>query len=106
MSILNDTYFAAWQQLNNGSVLGAAAATYEAALPGYWVYLVILLVMASLIWIKTQNIGVFVFGIAAMSDLLIYLGKFPAGLHYLAYGVMAMGIAMSFILFFTERTRG
>ena len=104
--MLNETFDLAIQYLNNGSLLEATTSVYEAALPGGWFYLAILMFIAVLVYLKTENLGLIGFIVGGVSWYLLELGKLDAVYQFIPYTIMALSFGLTIYLFYTERQGG
>lgn len=103
---LNETFYLAQQYLANGSLLEASTSVYEAAIPGGWFWMVLLMFIAVLLYLKTQNLGMIGVLTGAVSWFLIEIGKLPDIFQTIPYIIISVSFGLTLYLFYTERNSG
>lgn len=91
------------QAMYGGNYSIAATSLYETAFYGMWPYLIILVVISVMVFIKTRNLGLLGVICALMGEVFIQLGKFPVYFHYIPFVIFGISMAITLFLFFTDR---
>jgi hypothetical protein len=103
MSYLLTMYNTSIQHLDNQSLVGMATTVYETAfMHTMYPYLIFLMVISFIVFIKTFNVAILGVSMGIGMELLVYFSKLPPELHALSIGIIVFCIGISLFQFFRD----